>query len=102
MRLTLRRFVAPGVELAVQTAARGALPLGLRRQAVITACAFSKPHTVDRGIEPTDTGDRLIRVIEFFIGAYGRHLATAIANEELIKAIGNGGARYGDAINPYA
>src|SRR5215468_2550510 len=68
-RLSVRRFIAPGIKFRFQTAARRALPFGLGWQTIRFPGSLAEPLAISRGVEPAHASDRFIGPLTWRIGA---------------------------------
>src|SRR5712692_10394833 len=63
-RQRLRRRIAPGIELALESSAGSSLPIRLGGQAIRSAGHFAEPLAIGRGIKPGWRDHRLLGMIE--------------------------------------
>ena len=94
-----RSFIAPGVELAFESAARDSFPLGFGWKSIDPGGFLSQPSTVSSCVEPTDGRDRLIGMIETRVGPAWRRFVTGVFDEELIELIREGEASDREFVN---
>ena len=95
-------FIAPGVELAFESAARGSFPLGFGWKSIDLGGSLSQPLTVSSCVEPTDARDRLIGMIETRVGPSWRCFVAGVLDEELIELIRDREASDREFVNKYS
>src|SRR2546426_12720059 len=64
IRLKLRSFIAPRVELTFEPSTRSPLPLSYVRQSIMLAALLREPRAIVSCVEPTNARYGLIGVIE--------------------------------------
>jgi hypothetical protein len=95
----MRGFIAPGVEAAFAAAASSPLPFCFSGKPVSLPRSFREPFGVCVGIEPTDAGHRLIRMIEFRITPCCWYRVSRFLCERSVLLVGDRETTHGKGIN---